>query len=149
MGIFLAPQAHRSHSLTPVHELLQRGLLSVGLMYPSEIRIQLALLGSTFPSFSLHSNLKVLTALSFLCFLIPRKPGALSQVKMLGHWMYWTLVIIQALLPSTFSPSDLSRAGIIHQKEAKAAAEIPGSLPELWPSASLLSLLPDPLHQHL
>ncbi|XP_068030465.1 ELMO domain-containing protein 3 [Anomalospiza imberbis] len=40
-------------------------------------------------------------------------------------------------------------AGIIHQKEAEAAAEIPGSLPEPWPSASLLTLLPDPLHQHL
>ncbi|XP_062366497.1 ELMO domain-containing protein 3 isoform X4 [Cinclus cinclus] len=38
--------------------------------------------------------------------------------------------------------------GIIHQKEAKAAAEIPGSLPELWPSASLPSFLTDPLHQH-
>lgn len=57
-GHSLLPRLTGSHSLVPVHELLQRGLLSVGLMYPSEIRIQLALLDSSFASSSLHSNLK-------------------------------------------------------------------------------------------
>ncbi|XP_039571099.1 ELMO domain-containing protein 3 isoform X3 [Passer montanus] len=56
-----------------------------------------------------------------------------------------TRIVIQAL-----QEERLSRAGVIHQKEAEAAAEIPGSLPEPQPSASLPSLLlPDPIHQHL
>lgn len=150
-GHSLLPRLARNHSLTPIHELLQRGLLSVEPMYPSEIGIQLALLGSSFAPPSLDSNLGGLRlALSFLCSLIPRKAGACPFPRaMSGHRMYWTLDTIQALLPSTFSPSDPSRAGIIHQKEAQAAAEIPGSLREPWPSASRLSLLPDPLHQHL
>lgn len=151
-GHSLLPRLTRNHSLIPIHELLTPERIAVsgtnvslGNQDPAGTAgLQLC---PTFPGFQ-SQGAQAGTELPVLPH--PKESRSMPFPKgNVGHRMYWTLDTIQALLPSTFSPSDPSRAGIIHQKEAEAAAEIPGSLREPWPSASCLSLLPDPLHQHL